>query len=82
MKILEIRKLVENHTEEELQVAELAYEEGSLPGFEIGGDNEGEQFTHVIAARWILNKMNADSLVFKEALRAYTSKVRESINCN
>lgn len=80
MKIPAIKKLVETYDLEQIKAAESAFEEGETPEIEVGGDDEGEQFTHVIAAGWILEKMNADGLDFKKALREYTSKVRTSIS--
>ncbi|HBH22271.1 MAG TPA: hypothetical protein DDY13_02490 [Cytophagales bacterium] len=79
MKIPVIKKLVEQHDLETLKQAEAAFEEGENPGIEVEGEDEGEQFTHVIAAVWIREKMNAEGLEFKKALREYTSKVRTSI---
>ena len=80
MQIPEIKKLVEQYSVQELQKAENAYEEGENPEIEVGGVDEGEQFTHVIAAVWILKTMEAEGLPFAAALRAYTQKVRTSIS--
>jgi len=80
MKIPEVKKLVEQEALEALKKAEEAIEEGEEPGIAIGGDDEGEQLTHVIAAVWIKEKMQNDGDDFKTALRAYTQKVRQSIS--
>lgn len=80
MKIPAIKQLVENHSIEELKEAEEGMYEEKAPSFEVKGDDEGEQLTHIIAAIWILEKMEADGDDFKKALRAYTHKVRESIS--
>lgn len=80
MKIPVIKKLVENHSLEVLVNAEAAFEDGTDPGIEVEGDDEGEKFTHVIAATWILQKMEAEEVDFKTALREYTQKVRQSIS--
>jgi phage repressor protein C with HTH and peptisase S24 domain len=63
-----------------LKVAEEAlYAEETL-SIEVEGDDEGEKLTHVLAAIFILEKMSAEGMDYKTALRAYTSRVRESIN--
>ena len=81
MHIPSIKKLVESYDVETLKKAETAFEEGeAVEGVEIDGKDEGEQFTHLIAAVWILEKMNASGLEFKKALREYTGMVRNSIN--
>ncbi len=80
MKIPAIRRLVEGQPLHKLIEAEEALiEERDLP-FEVEGSDEGEKLTHIIAAIWILDKMKTEHLDFKEALRGYTQKVRESIN--
>lgn len=80
MKIPAIKKLVENHSVEQLMAAEEALvEEQPLP-FEIEGEDEGEQLTHILAAVYIHERMDEDGCEFKLALRDYTKKVRESIS--
>lgn len=80
MKIPVIKKLVENHSVQELMAAEEALVEEQKPAIEIEGEDEGEQLTHVFAAIFILEKMDKDGKDFKTALREYTSKVRTSIS--
>ncbi len=80
MKIPAIKKLVETYSVKELETAEIAITEGEVPKIEIEGSDEGEQLTHVIAAVWIHYEMDKHKLDFKDALREYTKKVRESIN--
>lgn len=80
MKIPAIKKLVESVSVEQLTEAETALlNEESLP-FEVEGQDEGEQLTHIMAAIYILNTMSETGVDFKTALREYTQKVRESIN--
>lgn len=79
MKIPAIKKLVENYNIDQLQKAEEALSEEQPLQIEVEGEDEGEQLTHVIAACWILEKMKFDNVEFKEALRVYTKKVRQSI---
>jgi hypothetical protein len=80
MKIPVIKKLVESFTVEELSQAEKDIVEGIPVSKEVEGEDEGEQLTHVIAASLILQDMKNRKVDFKEALRDYTRKVRESIN--
>lgn len=80
MKIPVIKNLVETRTVEALKSVENALlEEQELP-FEVEGADEGEKLTHALAAIWILEHMEATQKDFKEALREYTKKVRESIS--
>ena len=80
MKIPVIKKLVETQPIEKLIAAEEAIiNEQPLP-IEIEGQDEGEQLTHAIAAIWILERMRETNRDFKDVLREYTQKVRESIN--
>lgn len=80
MKIPAIKKAVENYSSEELKAAEEAlYAEETL-SIEIGGDDEGEQLTHVLAAIWIKADMLQNGTDFKDSLRAYTQRVRNSIS--
>jgi hypothetical protein len=80
MKIPAIKKLVESYSEEELLKAENDIMEGLSISIDVEGEDEGEQLTHVIAAAFILKEMEGKKIDFKEALREYTKKVRESIN--
>lgn len=80
MKIPIIQDLVESYSIEILKKAEMALvAEEPLP-IKVDGEDEGEQLTHIIAASWILNKMEQENIDFKDALKEYTRKVRESIS--
>lgn len=80
MKIPAIKKAVETHSLDELKQAEQAlYEELPL-SIEIDGDDEGEKLTHILAAIAILEDMQQNGKDFKDSLRAYTQRVRNSIN--
>jgi uncharacterized protein (DUF302 family) len=80
MKIPVIKKLVESQPIDKLIEAEEALiNETPLP-IEVEGQDEGEQLTHVIAAIWIMERMKETQRDFKDVLREYTQKVRESIN--
>jgi len=80
MKIPAIKKAVETHSLNDLKAAENAlYEELEMP-IEVEGDDEGEKLTHVLAAIHIKEDMLHKGMDFKDALRAYTHRVRNSIN--
>lgn len=80
MKIPVVKKLVENQSMEDLIAAEEALVEDKPLPIEIGGDDEGEKLTHILAAIFILERMKSDGVDFKSALREYTRRVRESIS--
>jgi len=80
MKIPIIKALVENASLAELQEAEEALIEEKQPAIAIGGADEGEQLTHVLAAIFILHEMKLKGIAFKDALRVYTQRVRTSIS--
>lgn len=80
MKIPVIKKLVETYNVHELQAAEAALlEELTLP-IEVEGEDEGEKLTHILAAIWIKHEMDREGWDFVKALRAYTARVRKSID--
>lgn len=80
MQIPVIKNLVETRSVRELSEAEEALmEEQDLP-FEIEGEDEGEVLTHIMAAIWIIERMESNELPFAKALREYTQKVRTSIS--
>jgi len=80
MQLPVIRKMVEAYTIEELQAAEAAIYDEKKPDIEIEGEDEGEQLTHIIAALWIKDDMEKNGTELKNSLRAYTQKVRKSID--
>lgn len=80
MKIPVIKKLVESHSIEELQLAESAMLEGLPMSIAVEGDDEGEQLTHILAAMDILQNMKSKNLNAAQALRLYSQRVRKSIS--
>jgi hypothetical protein len=80
MKLPVIKELVENYSLEELKKSEAAMEEGETSNIEVKGEDEGEQFTHIIAAVWVKEKMAIDGIDSRSAMREYTQKVRNSIS--
>jgi len=80
MKIPAIKKAVETYSLPQLQAAQEALLDEQKPSINIEGEDEGEQLTHTLAAIWILNEMQHQSIDFNTALRQYTSRVRSSIS--
>lgn len=78
MKIPAIKALLE-HDIDTLRKAEAAIEEGETPEIEVGGVDEGDQLTNVFGAIWIKEQIEKGTEE-KEALRAFTKKVRNSIS--
>jgi hypothetical protein len=80
MKVPSIKKAVEHHSLENLKQAEedLLNEENLK--IEIEGADEGEKLTHILAAIWIKEEMSNKNIEFKDALRAYSQRVRNSIS--
>lgn len=79
MKIPAIKKLVETYSIEELEAAEQALYNEETPTIEVEGSDEGEQLTHILAAIEILKQIQ-NGEEFKNALRNYTQRVRNSIS--
>jgi hypothetical protein len=80
MKIPAIKKLLESYPVAELLKAETQLLNGETLTIEVEGNDDGEQLTHIIASIWIMEEMKSKNIDFKDALREYTKKVRESIN--
>lgn len=81
MKIPAIKKLIEaNYTLEMLDEAEIAIINEEVPEIIIEGKDDGEQLTHIFAAKWIIEDMQERAVDFSTSLRSYTEKVRNSIS--
>lgn len=81
MKIPAIKKIIEaNYTLEMLDDAEMAIINEEQPNIDIEGADDGEQLTHIFAAKWIIEEMQRTGDDFKTSLRNYTQKVRNSIS--
>ncbi|WP_027003391.1 DUF6952 family protein [Hugenholtzia roseola] len=80
MKLPIIKKLAESYEVAQLEAAAEALEAGEQPAIEIEGADEGEQLTHALAAAWVRQKVETDGVEAREALRAYTQMVRNSIS--
>lgn len=80
MNIASIRTIVESGVDAQaLQQAEEAIMEGETPDISIPGEDEGEQLTHVIAARWVLEHRSETGCDTMTAIREYSKRVRASI---
>ena len=67
MQIPVIKKLVENYSVDELEAAEnCLMEELPLP-MAVAGEDDGEVLTHLIAAVWIIEKMENDTILFSKS---------------
>jgi hypothetical protein len=80
MKIAAIKKLVENYSIEELKLAEQSIENGENPLITVEGDDEGEQFTHILGAIDILQRIKDEGKETSVALREFTQRVRSCLN--
>ncbi len=80
MKIPVIRKIVETVSLDALRQAEEDLMEEKPLQVIIEGEDEGEQLTYIYAAIFILEEMANNGAEFKQALRTYTQKVRNSIS--
>lgn len=79
MKIAEIKGILEQYSLAQLKQAEADLLAENPLQLDIAGDDEGEQLTHILGAIFIRETMEQQQLEFKEALRLYTQKVRQSI---
>jgi len=81
MKPSEIKRLAETYSAEQLQAAELCIlEETALPeNLVIEGEDDGERLTHISAALFVLGEVAKGALI-KDAIRAFSARVRESIS--
>ncbi|MES2560443.1 MAG: hypothetical protein V4590_11915 [Bacteroidota bacterium] len=80
MKIAAIKKLVEQYKLAELKLAEQQLENSEPLTIEVEGDDEGEQFTHILGAIDILTRVETEQKEVNVALREFTQRVRNSIN--
>ena len=79
MKIPEIKYTVEQYSLAQLKQAEADLLAEKPLQISIAGEDAGEQLTHILGAVFILEAMEQHQLQFKEALRLYTQKVRQSM---
>lgn len=75
MKPAEARRLASAHTTDELSAASEALSEERAPSIEVGGEDPGEQLTHVLLALRIRAKVDAGEEP-RDAYRAVMADVR------
>lgn len=80
MKIAAIKKLIDQYPLEQLQQAEASIENGDALSIDVEGDDEGEQFTHILGAIDILTRVKEEGKDKAVALREFTQRVRNSIS--
>lgn len=80
MNIQIIKHIVESYTPEQLKQAEDDLLNERPLQIEIEGVDEGEQLTHTLAAIFCKEVMAAEGLNINQAIRAYSQRVRGSIN--
>jgi poly(A) polymerase Pap1 len=80
MKLPVIKNLAENKTISQLRDAEEKLINGDNLPFEVKGDDEGEQLTHILGALDILERVENEKIDIKTATRAFFERVRSSIS--
>ncbi len=80
MQIPVIKDLVAKYSIDDLKKAEDDLLEEKELSIEVGGEDEGEQLTHILAAIWVIHEMDKQGIPVGKAIREYTVKVRKSIS--
>jgi hypothetical protein len=80
MKLPVIKDLAETKSISQLKEAEEKLINGEELPFEIKGDDEGEQLTHILGALDILERVENEKIDLKTATRAFFERVRNSIS--
>ncbi len=80
MKLPVIKALAESQTIESLKAAEELLINGETLPFEVGGDDEGEQLTHILGAIDILERVKNEGIDLRTAIRGFSERVRNSIS--
>jgi hypothetical protein len=80
MKLAVIKNLAETQSLETLkQLEELLLNGENLP-IEVGGEDEGEQLTHILGAIDILERVKNEGIDVRTAIRGFSERVRNSIS--
>jgi len=79
MKILAVKKLAQEHNLSTLKNQEQKLLDGETLEIDVLGDDEGEKLTHILGAIWVLEAVEK-GMSFNDAIRAFTEKVRKSID--
>jgi len=80
MKIHAIKELAENYSVTVIEEMTAQLEAGEPLSHPVGGDDEGEQLTHLLGAAWILQQMHENGSDFKTEVRNFSARVRDSIS--
>jgi hypothetical protein len=80
MKLPVIKDLAETKSISQLKEAEEKLINGEDLPFEVKGDDEGEQLTHILGALDILERVENEKIDLKTATRAFFERVRNSIS--
>ncbi len=80
MKLPVIKDLAETKSISQLKEAEEKLINGEELPFEVKGDDEGEQLTHILGALDILERVENEKIDLKTATRAFFERVRNSIS--
>lgn len=80
MNVASIKQAVESYTIDELRKAEDDLLNERPLEIEIGGEDEGEKLTHILAAIFCRHEMQHSGLNLNQAIRLYSQRVRSSIN--
>ena len=80
MKINAIKDLVENYELSEIETLTNQLENGEVLSQAVGGEDEGEQLTHLLGAAWIVQQMQQNGTDFKTEIRNFSARVRGSIS--
>ncbi|MCC6818260.1 MAG: hypothetical protein IT245_05170 [Bacteroidia bacterium] len=80
MNVQIIKKIVEAYSVEQLKQAESDLLNEIPLQIEVEGVDEGEQLTHILAAIFCKEEMASTGVNINLAIRAYSQRVRNSIN--
>jgi hypothetical protein len=80
MNIAVIKQLVDTYELEQLVKAEEDLLNETEPSIEIGGADEGEKLTHILAAIFCKHEMQREHININQAIRLYSQRVRGSID--
>lgn len=80
MNIQIIKHLVETYSIDQLKQAEEDIINEAPLAIEVEGVDQGEQLTHTLAAIFCKEVMEKEGLNINQAVRAYSQRVRDSIN--
>ncbi|MEX0966065.1 MAG: hypothetical protein WD077_02425 [Bacteroidia bacterium] len=80
MKISVIKQLAETHEVATLKKLEDDLVEGRSMEYEVGGEDEGEQLTHILGAIWVKEQMKINGSDMRTEIRNFSGRVRGSIS--